>query len=79
MELKHIARREGRLSSFLREEMAMSAGLMNRLKWQEKLYVNGMPQHTDYPTISLSSRTSSRIRASYALKKTIAPSSRFST
>jgi len=49
MELKHIARREGRLSSFLREEMAMSAGLMNRLKWQEKLYVNGMPQHTDYP------------------------------
>ena len=41
MELKHIARREGRLSSFLREEMAMSAGLMNRLKWQEKLYVNG--------------------------------------
>ena len=49
MELKHIARREGRLSSFLREEMAMSAGLMNRLKWQEKLYVNGTPQHTDYP------------------------------
>ena len=49
MELKYIARREGRLSSFLREEMAMSAGLMNRLKWQEKLYVNGTPQHTDYP------------------------------
>ena len=26
----------------------MSAGLMNRLKWQEKLFVNGIPQHTDY-------------------------------
>ncbi len=26
----------------------MSAGLMNRLKWQEKLFVNGIPQHTDF-------------------------------
>lgn len=49
MELKHTATREGRLSSFLREEMGISAGLMNRLKWQDKLYVNGIPQHTDYP------------------------------
>ncbi|MBQ8880929.1 MAG: RluA family pseudouridine synthase [Oscillospiraceae bacterium] len=49
MELKHIATREGRLSSFLREEMKMSAGLMNRLKWQELLFVNGQPVHTDYP------------------------------
>lgn len=48
MELRHIANREGRLSSFLREEMKMSAGLMNRLKWQDKLFVNGQPQHTDY-------------------------------
>lgn len=48
MELTHIAIRSGRLSSFLREEMGMSAGLMNRLKWQEKLYVNGLPVHTDY-------------------------------
>ena len=48
MELKHIACREGRLSSFLREEMGMSSGLMNRLKWQEKLFVNGVPQHTDF-------------------------------
>lgn len=48
MELKHIATREGRLSSFLREEMKMSAGLMNRLKWQELLFVNGQPVHTDY-------------------------------
>lgn len=49
MELTHIASRTGRLSSFLREEMAMSAGLMNRLKWQERILVNGLPRHTDYP------------------------------
>ena len=48
MELTHTAQRSGRLSSFLREEMQMSAGLMNRLKWQDKLFVNGVPQHTDY-------------------------------
>ena len=49
MELKHTATRAGRLSSFLREEMAMSAGLMNRMKWQERILVNGLPRHTDYP------------------------------
>lgn len=27
----------------------MSAGLMNRLKWQDKLFVNGVPRHTDFP------------------------------
>ncbi|MBQ2785678.1 MAG: RluA family pseudouridine synthase [Oscillospiraceae bacterium] len=48
MELKHIAQREGRLSSFLLEELKMSAGLMNRLKWQEAIRVNGKPEHTDY-------------------------------
>ena len=48
MELNHIATRAGRLSSFLREEMRMSVGLMNRLKWQELLFVNGQPVHTDY-------------------------------
>ena len=48
MELKHIATREGRLSSFLRDEMKMSSGLMNRLKWQQKIFVNGVPQHNDY-------------------------------
>ena len=37
MELKYIATRQGRLSSFLREEMKMSAGLMNRLKWRHGL------------------------------------------
>ena len=48
MELKHIATRDGRLSSFLKEEMNMSTGLINRLKWQEKIFVNGAPQHNDF-------------------------------
>ena len=49
MELKHIATRAGRLSSFLKEELQMSTGLMNRLKWQDLLFVNGTAVHTDYP------------------------------
>ena len=48
MELTHLATRSGRLSSFLKNEMAMSSGLVNRLKWQNKIFVNGNPQHNDY-------------------------------
>lgn len=48
MELKHTAQRQGRLSSFLKEEMGMSTGLVNKLKWQNKIFVNGAPQHNDY-------------------------------
>ena len=48
MELTHTATREGRLSSFLKQEMAMSAGLINRLKWQNKILVNGISRHNDY-------------------------------
>ena len=48
MELKHTATRAGRLSTFLKNEMAMSTGLVNRLKWQEKILVDGVPQHNDY-------------------------------
>jgi 23S rRNA pseudouridine1911/1915/1917 synthase len=48
MELNHVANRSGRLSSFLKEEMRMSTGLMNRLKWQELLFVNGVAVHTDH-------------------------------
>lgn len=51
MELKCVATRKGRLSSFLREELQMSSGLMNRLKWQQLLFVNGKPVHTDYPVV----------------------------
>ena len=48
MELSHTAIREGRLSSFLKEEMGMSTGLVNRLKWQNKIYVNGISRHNDF-------------------------------
>ena len=48
MELKHTAIRAGRLSSFLKEEMGMSTGLVNKLKWQNKILVNGQPQHNDF-------------------------------
>lgn len=49
MELRHTAARAGRLSSFLRGELKMSAGLVNRLKWGENLLVNDAPQRTNYP------------------------------
>ena len=48
MILKWVATRQGRLSSFLKEELRMSTGLMNRLKWGDAIRVNGQPQHTDY-------------------------------
>ena len=48
MELKHTATRTGRLSSFLKDELKMSTGLINRLKWYERILVNGIPQHTDF-------------------------------
>ena len=49
MELKCIARREGRLSSFLMGELKMSYGLMNKLKWGDGIRVNGISQRTNYP------------------------------
>ncbi|MBQ2926752.1 MAG: RluA family pseudouridine synthase [Ruminiclostridium sp.] len=49
MELKCIAEREGRLSSFLLGELRMSASLMNKLKWGDGLRVNGQPQRTNFP------------------------------
>ena len=48
MELKVIANREGRLSSFLKEELKMSTGLMNKLKWGDAIQVNGEVQWTNY-------------------------------
>lgn len=48
LELKHIAVRVGRLSSFLKNEMGMSTGLVNKLKWQNKIFVNGVPEHNDF-------------------------------
>ena len=52
MELKWVANREGRLSSFLRGEMQMSYSLMNKLKWGDAIRVNGQPQRTNYPVKS---------------------------
>lgn len=49
MDLTHIATRTGRLSTFLKQELGLSTGLMNKLKWSEKLYVNGIPRHADFP------------------------------
>lgn len=64
MELKITAQRGGRLSSFLRGELKMSASLMNKLKWGDGIQVNSMPQHTNYPvkpgdviTVSLDEET----------------------
>lgn len=48
MELRHVATRTGRLSSFLKGEMGMSTGLMNRKKWQDQLFVNGISRFTNY-------------------------------
>ena len=48
MELRHVAIRGGRLSTVLKEEMKMSTGLINRLKWQELIFVNGKPEHNDF-------------------------------
>ena len=49
MELKWTAQREGCLSSFLKGELKMSTGLMNKLKWGDAIQVNGQPQWTNYP------------------------------
>ena len=49
MELKTVAGREGRLSSFLTGELKMSSSLMNKLKWGDAIRVNGVPQRTNYP------------------------------
>ena len=47
MVLRHVAEREGKLLSFLRREMRLSSGLVSRLKFQEKFFVDGEIAHTD--------------------------------
>jgi len=49
MELKIVAVREGRLSSFLLGELKMSSSLMNKLKWGDAIQINGEVQRTNYP------------------------------
>lgn len=48
MELRHTATRSGRLSSFLQNELKMSSGLINKLKWGDGIQVNGEPQRTNF-------------------------------
>lgn len=48
MYLSLVATRSGRLSSFLKEELKMSTGLVNKVKWADGLRVNGVSCHTDY-------------------------------
>ena len=48
MELKHTATRDGRLSTFLKGEMGLSTALKNKLKWQDKLFVNDIPRRADF-------------------------------
>lgn len=47
MKLTHTARREGELLSFLRGELALSSGLVKRLKWQGAFFLDGKPVHTN--------------------------------
>lgn len=47
MILTHTAKREGKLLSFLRNELHLSSSLVKRLKWQNAFLVNGERSHTD--------------------------------
>ena len=49
MILEQTAARQTKLLSLLRREFGLSAGLVKRLKWQNALFVNGAPAHTDCP------------------------------
>lgn len=49
MELTLTATRAGKLSSFLKNELKMSTGLVNKVKWADGLRVNGVSCHTNYP------------------------------
>ena len=48
MELTLTAARAGKLSSFLKNELKMSTGLVNKVKWADGLRVNGLSCHTNY-------------------------------
>ena len=49
MELSCTSRREARLLSILRRELALSSGLVKRLKYRGAFTVNGKIAHTDFP------------------------------
>lgn len=47
MELSCRVQRQCRLLGILRSELALSSGLVKRLKWKNALFVNGQSAHTD--------------------------------
>ena len=47
IEIRHIARSEGKLLRFLRRELGLSSSLVRRLKFRDAFLVNGEPSHTD--------------------------------
>ena len=47
MILSHLCTREAPLLSIIRRELALSSGLVKRLKWQDALLLNGVPVHTN--------------------------------
>lgn len=50
--LTHVADRSGKLGSFLRRELQISGTLLNRLKQQNAMFVNGKAVHADFPVMS---------------------------
>ena len=51
MELSCVAARAGRLSGFLKGELGLSTGLMNRLKFAQRVYVNGVSRRADFQVL----------------------------
>jgi len=49
MILEHTAERNGKLAGFLRRELRLSMTMINRLKMQDAMFVNGRAVHADYP------------------------------
>ena len=48
MNLHCTAQREGKLSSFLQRELRCSTSFINKNKWLQGFYVNGVSRHTNY-------------------------------
>ena len=49
MQLAHIAQRDAKLLSFLRQELGLSSTLVKRIKFREAYRVNGQVVRTNFP------------------------------
>ena len=49
MQLRHIAQRDAKLLSFLRQELGLSSTLVKRIKFREAYRVNGQVVRTNFP------------------------------